>query len=145
MPSTSPHTRHITFSYFGLGTYGDGSDPQRGLGSCFLLDVNGVDRPLLVQSINTGSDVDGNQFDLQVGDGGAGAYNTCAGSNSAMCVRACMQHVRWLELRHVRACMHACVRACVRVCTCVCEHAFALASCFVYAVRTRVGVPRRTY
>merc|ERR1712038_778525 len=41
-------------------------------------------RPLLVQSINTGSDVAGNQFDLQIGDGGAGAYNTCAGSDGAM-------------------------------------------------------------
>lgn len=39
---------------------------------------------LLVQSINTGSDVAGNQFDLQVGDGGAGIFNTCAGSSGAM-------------------------------------------------------------
>ena len=70
--------------YFGVGTYGDGADPIRGLGACFTLVVEGVDRPLLVQSINTGSDVDGNQFDLQVGDGGAGAYNTCAGSNASM-------------------------------------------------------------
>jgi len=69
--------------YFGVGTYGDGNDLQRGLGACFLLEVSGVDHPLLVQSINTGSDVDGNQFDLQVGDGGAGAFNTCAGGKSS--------------------------------------------------------------
>merc|ERR1711934_1197557 len=34
---------------------------------------------LIVQSINTGHDVSGNQFDLQVGNGGAGLFNTCAG------------------------------------------------------------------
>ena len=68
--------------YFGVGTYGDSQDAQRGLGACFLLDVEGVDRKLLVQSINTGSDVDGNQFDLQIGDGGAGAFNTCAGGDA---------------------------------------------------------------
>lgn len=70
--------------YFGVGAYGTSSDAQRGLGACYLLDVTGVDRPLLVQSINTGSDVDGNQFDLMIGDGGAGAFNTCAGSATSM-------------------------------------------------------------
>jgi len=70
--------------YFGIGTYGTGSDPQHGLGACYRIKADGLDRPLLVQSINTGSDVAGNQFDLQIGDGGAGAYNTCAGSDSAM-------------------------------------------------------------
>lgn len=70
--------------YFGVGTYGTSDDIQRGLGACYRLQVEGVDRDLLVQSINTGSDVDGNQFDLQIGDGGAGAFNTCAGSGSSM-------------------------------------------------------------
>merc|ERR1719481_1365224 len=69
--------------YFGVGTYGTGDDPQRGLGACYLLNVDSVDRPLLVQSINTGSDVSGNQFDLQEGAGGCGAYNTCAGGSDA--------------------------------------------------------------
>lgn len=70
--------------YFGVGTYGTSSDPQRGLGACYRIVVDGLDRDLLVQSINTGSDVDGNQFDLQIGCGGAGAFNSCAGSDFAM-------------------------------------------------------------
>jgi len=70
--------------YFGLGTYGSSDDPQRGLGACYRLTVDTVDRPILVQSINTGSDVAGNQFDLQIGDGGAGQYNTCAGKSTSM-------------------------------------------------------------
>lgn len=70
--------------YFGVGTYGTSSDGQQGLGACYRITVDGVDRDLLVQSVNTGSDVAGNQFDLQVGDGGAGAYNNCAGASGAM-------------------------------------------------------------
>ena len=70
--------------YFGVGTYGTSNDPQRGLGACYRLVVSGLDRDLIVQSINTGSDVDGNQFDMQVGCGGAGAFNSCAGGAAAM-------------------------------------------------------------
>jgi hypothetical protein len=43
-----------------------------------------MDRELIVQSVNTGSDVSGNQFDLQVGAGGAGAFNNCAGKDGSM-------------------------------------------------------------
>jgi hypothetical protein len=70
--------------YLGVGTYGTSADPQRGLGACYRMQVKGVDKDIIVQSINTGSDVAGNQFDLQIGDGGAGAFNTCAGKNSSM-------------------------------------------------------------
>jgi hypothetical protein len=63
----------------GVGTYGTSDDPQRGLGACYRLKIQGMDSDLLLQSINTGSDVAGNQFDMQIGDGGAGAFNTCAG------------------------------------------------------------------
>jgi hypothetical protein len=68
--------------YFGVGTYGTDDDPQKGLGMCVLLEVDGVDRPILAQSINTGSDVSGNQFDLQIGAGGFGFFNSCAGNSS---------------------------------------------------------------
>jgi len=78
------NTRTNDNVYFGVGSYGTSSDPQRGLGACYRLTVDTLDRHLLVQSINTGSDVAGNQFDLQIGDGGAGAYNTCAGKASSM-------------------------------------------------------------
>jgi len=70
--------------YFGVGTYGSASDPQRGLGACYRVRVEGVDKDLLLQSVNTGSDVSNYQFDLQVGDGGAGAFNTCAGAPFSM-------------------------------------------------------------
>jgi hypothetical protein len=69
--------------WFGVGTYGTSADVQRGLGACYRMAVEGVDKDLLVQSVNTGSDVAGNQFDLQIGDGGTGAFNTCAGSSTA--------------------------------------------------------------
>jgi len=69
--------------YLGVGSFGS-SDQMAGLGSCFRITVAGVDRDLIVQSINTGSDVQGNQFDLQVGDGGFGANNKCAGSTTSM-------------------------------------------------------------
>jgi hypothetical protein len=67
---------------FGVGTYGTSSDVQRGLGNCYRLQVDGMEKDLILQSINTGSDVTGNQFDMQIGDGGAGAFNTCAGGAS---------------------------------------------------------------
>jgi len=69
--------------YFGVGSFGS-KDQMAGLGACYRLKVDGVDRDLIVQSINTGSDVQGNQFDLQVGDGGFGANNKCAGSSTSM-------------------------------------------------------------
>lgn len=65
--------------HFGVGTYGSTDDPNRGLGACFRVKVEGMTKELILQSINTGSDVAGTQFDMQVGDGGAGAFNTCAG------------------------------------------------------------------
>lgn len=70
--------------YFGVGTFGTSDDPQKGIGACYRVEVNGVQKELILQSINTGSDVNGNQFDLQVGDGGAGLFNSCVGSDSSM-------------------------------------------------------------
>lgn len=69
--------------YFGIGSFGS-SDQMKGLGACYRMKVKGVDKDLIVQAINTGSDVQGNQFDLQVGDGGFGANNKCAGSSGSM-------------------------------------------------------------
>ena len=70
--------------YFGVGTYGTDADVQRGLGACYLITVDTVNKPLLVQSINMGYDVSESQFDLMQGDGGFGAYNTCAGGEESM-------------------------------------------------------------
>nr|QCF40876.1 glycoside hydrolase family 45 protein [Diabrotica virgifera virgifera] len=46
---------------------------------CYLLKFQGQlkDRELLVQAINTGSDLTTNQFDLQIPGGGVGLYNGC--------------------------------------------------------------------
>jgi len=70
--------------WLGVGTFGTAADPQSGLGACYRLTVEGVQKDIIAQSINTGHDVAGNQFDLQIGAGGAGAFNTCAGSSRSM-------------------------------------------------------------
>lgn len=72
--------------YFGVGTYGVdySSDQMGGLGMCVRMEIEGLRRDVIAQSINTGHDVSGNQFDLQIGAGGAGAFNTCAGDASSM-------------------------------------------------------------
>lgn len=67
--------------FFGVGSFGS-DDQQKGLGTCVRLVVDGMEKDVIAQSINTGSDVSGNQFDLQVGDGGAGLFNACAGGSS---------------------------------------------------------------
>lgn len=66
--------------YLGVGSFGS-DDQMGGLGGCYRLKVDGLDRDLIVQAINTGPDVTGNQFDLQIGDGGFGANNKCAGGS----------------------------------------------------------------
>jgi len=70
--------------YFGVGTYGTADDKQRGLGACYRLKVEGMDKDIIAQSINTGWDVHGNQFDLQIAAGGTGAFNNCAGKEGSM-------------------------------------------------------------
>jgi len=89
--STAMHAAEASFNrrenqnvFFGVGTYGISADEQRGLGACYRLKVEGVDRDIIAQSVNTGHDVAGNQFDIQMGAGGAGAYNTCAGGLASM-------------------------------------------------------------
>lgn len=65
--------------FFGVGTYGTGT-----LGACYRLKAQGVAKDIIAQSINTGHDVAATQFDLQIGAGGAGAFNTCAGAARSM-------------------------------------------------------------
>lgn len=67
--------------YFGVGSFGS-DDPQSGLGTCVRMSVEGLKQDIIAQSINTGSDVSGNQFDLQVGDGGAGIFDACVGGSA---------------------------------------------------------------
>jgi len=76
--------------WFGVGTFGTQDDPLMGLGACYRLsirdtncgDIEGgepLERHVIAQSINTGHDVANIQFDLQMGNGGTGAFNNCAG------------------------------------------------------------------
>lgn len=57
---------------FGIGSF-ESSDVH--LGKCFLMDVEGVELPLLAQVINTGGDVRPGHFDLQQAAGGVGLCN----------------------------------------------------------------------
>jgi len=70
--------------YFGVGTFGTSADAQRGLGACYRLSARGVAKDIIAQSINTGYDVEGNQFDLQMGAGGAGIFDICVGAAGSM-------------------------------------------------------------
>jgi len=64
--------------YFGVGSFGNEKDKKTNLGRCIRLKVEGIDRDLIVQNVNSGGDVNDTQFDLQQGDGGFGIFNTCA-------------------------------------------------------------------
>lgn len=68
--------------HFGVGTFGTDDDDQKGIGACYRITADSTKKDLIVQSVNTGSDVSGNQFDLQVGDGGAGIFDVCAGGST---------------------------------------------------------------
>eukprot|EP00095_Tigriopus_kingsejongensis_P008632 maker-scaffold426_size175065-snap-gene-0.36 protein:Tk08632 transcript:maker-scaffold426_size175065-snap-gene-0.36-mRNA-1 annotation:"endoglucanase" len=81
--------------WFGVGTFGTTEDAMQGLGNCYRMkvrdtncgDLNGgalLDREIIAQAINTGSDVANIQFDLQIGNGGTGAFNNCAGKSWSM-------------------------------------------------------------
>ena len=87
--------RQVSGVWFGVGTFGTQDDPMQGLGNCYRMvirdtncgDINGgplLDREILAQSINTGHDVANIQFDLQMGNGGTGAFNNCAGKEWSM-------------------------------------------------------------
>jgi len=81
--------------WFGVGTFGTSDDPMMGLGACYRLVVKetacydrmagkDLEKHIIAQSINTGFDVSNIQFDLQIGNGGTGAFNNCAGKGWSM-------------------------------------------------------------
>ena len=81
--------------WFGVGTFGTSADAMQGLGACYRLVVREtacydrmegreLDRNVIAQSVNTGHDVSNIQFDLQIGNGGTGAFNNCAGDSWSM-------------------------------------------------------------
>lgn len=83
------------YVWFGVGTFGTQDDEMQGLGNCYRMrirdttcgDLNAgplLEREIIAQSINTGFDVANIQFDLQIGNGGTGAFNNCAGKAWSM-------------------------------------------------------------
>jgi len=81
--------------WFGVGTFGTMDDPMQGLGNCYRMVVKttnckdqmagrDLEKHIIAQSVNTGHDVSNIQFDLQMGNGGTGAFNNCAGDGWSM-------------------------------------------------------------
>jgi len=67
--------------YFGVGSYGSNVN---GGGLCYRMTTNSIDRDLIVQIINYGSDVPAGNFDLQVAAGGHGIYDACTAAGTKM-------------------------------------------------------------
>lgn len=72
--------------HFGVGTFmgqGDKVGTDKHLGACFRLTFYNGQKDIIAQAVNTGYDMSHpNQFDLQMGAGGMGAFNACAGDAS---------------------------------------------------------------
>lgn len=74
---------------FGVGT--DGCTQVSNMGGCYRITYGAAGAgsaaepmDLIVQAVNSGSDVHCPQFDLQVGVGGQGIHNNCIGGTSAL-------------------------------------------------------------
>ena len=81
--------------WFGVGTFGTEEDAIQGLGNCYRMKVQDtncedalggipLEKEIIAQAINTESDVANIQFDFQIGNGGTGAYNSCAVQSTSM-------------------------------------------------------------
>jgi len=75
--------------YFGVGT--DGCTQISNMGGCYRITYGSPGagsaaepKDMIVQAVNSGSDVHCPQFDLQVGVGGQGVHNNCIGGTAAM-------------------------------------------------------------
>ena len=67
--------------YFGVGSYGN--IQSRG-GLCYRITVTSVKKDLLVQVINQGADVPDGNFDLMLGAGGFGLYDSCSSAGTSI-------------------------------------------------------------
>jgi hypothetical protein len=67
--------------YFGVGSYGSN---QFAGGLCYRMTTSSIDRDLIVQVVNYGSDVPVGNFDLQVSDGGFGLFDACTPASTKM-------------------------------------------------------------
>ena len=75
------------WALYGVAGIGQTSD----CGKCFQLEITGGDQPspnkFIVQAVNTGSDVGSGQFDILMGAGGFGIYDSCSSNcqNGQVC------------------------------------------------------------
>lgn len=60
--------------YLGVGSYGN---DNANAGYCVRITTNYVDRDIIAQVVNQGSDVHEHNFDIQTGDGGFGIFDAC--------------------------------------------------------------------
>lgn len=67
--------------YFAVGSYG--SNPSGG-GLCYRLSSDSIDRDIILQVVNFGTDVPLGNFDVQISDGGFGIYNACTQESTKM-------------------------------------------------------------
>jgi hypothetical protein len=67
--------------YFAVGSYG--SNPSGG-GLCYRISSNSIDRDIILQVVNYGTDVPLGNFDVQISDGGFGIYNACTQESTTM-------------------------------------------------------------
>jgi len=67
--------------YFGVGSYSGVSNSG---GLCYRIKTNSIDRDLIVQIVNSGTDVVSGNVDVQIGDGGFGLYSACTIDSTKM-------------------------------------------------------------
>lgn len=63
---------------FAVGSVGH-AQANYHMGKCFQFTLAGVSRPLLLQAVNEGDDVDSGNVDVMMGAGGEGLFNGCTG------------------------------------------------------------------
>lgn len=68
--------------FFGVGSFGSSNSLA---GNCYRLSLAAVNRDMIVQVVNFGENVPAANFDLQMGGGGRGLFDSCTrdGSNTA--------------------------------------------------------------
>ena len=68
-------SRTNTKVYFGVGSYGNDNSNA---GYCLRITTDAIDRDIIAQVVNQGSDVHADNFDLQTADGGFGIFDACS-------------------------------------------------------------------
>ena len=64
--------------FFGIGSFGPDTAH---LGKCYKVELDHTDRPLILQVLNSGADVNTGNFDIQQAAGGFGIHNVRTSSH----------------------------------------------------------------